>query len=110
MHIQKIATWKAVSHSLLEIYVKKEQLRELLEEAGDAIITYKSPKSRKTKYNICTLDFSTPYIQKRSNRSVEDENSLLMFCWDTDSYRLMKPENVTSVVPLSNILRNDDVK
>jgi len=63
---------------------------------------------RKVKYNICTLDFSTPYIKDKSNRAKEDENSLLMFCWDTDSYRLMKRENVTSVTPLANILRNDD--
>lgn len=90
--------------------MKKEELRKELESAGDAIITYKSPKSKKTKYNICTLDFSTPYIQNKSNRAKEDEHTLLMFCWDTDSYRLMKPENVTSVVPLANILRNEDVK
>ena len=89
--------------------MKKEDLRREMEIAGDAIVTYKSPKSRKTKYNICTLDFSTPYIQEKSNRAKEDDNTLLMFCWDTDSYRLMKPENVTSVVPLANILRNDDV-
>ena len=89
--------------------MKKEDLRHQMEVAGDAIVTYKSPKSRKTKYNICTLDFSTPYIQEKSNRAKEDDSSLLMFCWDTDSYRLMKPENVTSVVPLANILRNEDV-
>lgn len=88
--------------------MKKEELRKQLEKAGDGIITYRSPKSKKVKYNICTVDFSTPYIKDKSNRAKEDENSLLMFCWDTDSYRLMKPENVTSVTPLANILRNDD--
>ena len=88
--------------------MKKEELRKQIEHAGDAIITYRSPKSKKVKYNICTLDFSTPYIQQKSNRAKEDDSSLLMFCWDTDSYRLMKPENVTSVTPLSNILRNED--
>lgn len=87
--------------------MKKEELRELLLDAGDAIITYKSPRSNKTKYNICTLDFSTPYIQEKSNRAKEDSTTLLMFCWDTDSYRLMKPENVTSVTPLSTILKNE---
>jgi len=87
--------------------VKKDELRKLLEDAGDAVITYKSPNSKKTKYNICTLDFSTPYIQEKTNRAKEDDNTLLMFCWDTDSYRLMKPDNVTSVVPLANILRNE---
>lgn len=85
----------------------KEELRKLLDEYGDAVITYKSPKSKKTKYNICTLDFSTPYIQEKNNRAKETNDTLLMFCWDTDSYRLMKTENVTSVVPLAHILRNE---
>lgn len=85
----------------------KEELRQLMEDAGDAVITYKSSNSKKVKYNVCTLDFSTPYIQDKSNRAKEDDETLLMFCWDTDSFRLMKPENVKSVVPLSSILRNE---
>jgi hypothetical protein len=87
--------------------VKKEELIKLMDHAGDAVISYKSENSKKTKYNICTLDFSTPYIQNKNNRVKEDGTTLLMFCWDTDSYRLMKPENVVSVVPLSSILKND---
>ena len=87
--------------------MKKEELIKLLDSAGDAVISYKSEKSKKTKYNICTLDFTTPYIQKKNNRVREDDSTLLMFCWDTDSYRLMKPENVISVVPLSSILKNE---
>ena len=87
--------------------MEKEQLRHLIEDAGDAVITYKSPNSNKVKYNVCTLDFTTPYIQGKNNRAKEDNNTLLMFCWDTDSFRLMKPENVKSVVPLSSILRNE---
>lgn len=86
--------------------MKKEELDKKVRDCGDAIITYKSPNSRKTKYNVCTVDFDVPYIQNKRNRSKEDESTVLMFCWDTDSFRLMKAENVTSVVPLSNILRN----
>jgi len=87
--------------------VEKEKLRQLMQDAGDAVITYKSPNSKKVKYNVCTLDFTTPYVKNKSNRAKEDDESLLMFCWDTDSFRLMKPENVKSVVPLASILRND---
>lgn len=87
--------------------MKKEELIKLMDHAGDAVISYKSENSKKTKYNICTLDFTTPYIQKKNNRVQEDDSTLLMFCWDTDSYRLMKPENVVSVVPLANILKNE---
>lgn len=85
----------------------KEELRKLIEDAGDAIITYKSPNSKKVKYNVCTVDFTTPYIRDKSNRAKEDDDTLLMFCWDTDSFRLMKPDNVKSVVPLAAVLKNE---
>lgn len=88
--------------------MKKEELRFLVTEYGDAIITYRSKNSRKLKYNVCTLDFSTPYIQKKRNRALESEDTLLLFCWDTDSYRLLHPSNVTSVVPLASVLRNGE--
>ena len=86
--------------------MKKEELAQLVNEYGDAVITYRSENSNKLKYNVCTLDFSTPYIQQKKNRAKESTQTLLMFCWDTDSFRLLKPANVTSVVPLSSILKN----
>ncbi len=86
--------------------MKKEELADLVNEYGDAIITYRSENSGKLKYNVCTLDFSTPYIQKKKNRAKESPETLLLFCWDTDSYRLLKPENVTSVLGLSSVLQN----
>ena len=87
--------------------VKKQELANLVTEYGDAIITYRSEQSRKLKYNVCTLDFSTPYIQKKKNRAKETTDTLLFFCWDTDSYRLLRPANVSSVVPLSSVLKNE---
>ena len=86
--------------------MKKEELARLVDEYGDAVITYRSENSNKLKYNVCTLDFSTPYIQQKKNRAKESKQTLLLFCWDTDSFRLLKPANVTSVVPLSSILKN----
>ena len=86
--------------------MNKEALAKLVTEYGDAIITYRSENSKKLKYNVCTLDFSTPYIQDKKNRAKGSEGTLLLFCWDTDSYRLLKPEHVTSVVPLASILKN----
>ena len=88
--------------------MKKEELARLVDEYGDAVITYRSENSNKLKYNVCTLDFSTPYIQQKKNRAKESEKTLLLFCWDTDSFRLLKPQNVTSVVPLASVLRNGD--
>ena len=87
--------------------MKKQELAQLVHEYGDAIITYRSAHSKKLKYNVCTLDFSTPYIQEKRNRAKETEETLLLFCWDTDSYRLLRPAYVTSVVPLSSVLRNE---
>ena len=87
--------------------MKKEDLAKLVTDYGDAIITYRSENSKKLKYNVCTLDFSTPYIQNKKNRAKESDRTLLLFCWDTDSYRLLKPDNVTSVVPLSSVLKNE---
>ena len=88
--------------------MKKEEIRQLVDEYGDAVITYRSENSNKLKYNVCTLDFSTPYIQQKKNRAKESDSTLLLFCWDTDSFRLLKPLNVTSVVPLSSVLKNGD--
>ena len=87
--------------------MKKEELADLVKDCGDAIITYRSENSNKLKYNVCTLDFSTPYIQDKKNRAKESDSTLLLFCWDTDSYRLLKPENVTSVIPLASVLQNE---
>jgi len=87
--------------------MKKEELKKRLEESGDAIITYRSQNSRKLKYNVCTSDFSTEYIRQKRNRAKESNGTLLLFCWDTDSYRLLVPENVTSIVPLNRVIRND---
>ena len=87
--------------------MKKEDLAKLVTDYGDAIITYRSENSKKLKYNVCTIDFSTPYIQTKKNRAKESDRTLLLFCWDTDSYRLLKPGNVTSVVPLSSVLKNE---
>ena len=86
--------------------MKKQELRALVSEYGDAVITYRSQNSRKLKYNVCTLDFSTTYITSKKSRAKETPETLLFFCWDTDSYRLLRPESVTSVAPLSSILKN----
>lgn len=86
--------------------MKKDDFKDTVKRYGDAVITYRSQNSKKLKYNVCTLDFDNKYIQEKKNRAKEDDSSVLLFCWDTDSYRLLKPANVTSIVPLSKILGN----
>lgn len=87
--------------------MKKEELKSLVTGYGDAEIMYRSLNSRKLKYNVCTLDFDNKHIQSKRNRAKETPDTLLMYCWDTDSYRLMNPSNVTSVKPMSAILKNE---
>lgn len=84
----------------------KEELISIVREAGDAIINYRSAESNKLKYNVCTLDFDNPYIQTKQNRAKETDDTVMMFCWDVDAFRLMKAHNITSVVPLNNALKD----
>ena len=86
--------------------MKKDEFKNSVKSCGDAVITYRSTNSRKIKYNVCTLDFDNKYIQNKKNRARETADNVLLFCWDTDSYRLLKPKDVTSIVPLSSILKN----
>ncbi len=83
----------------------KEELIAKVSEYGDAIITYRSAESRKLKYNTCTLDTDNAYIQTKQNRAQETDDTVLMFCWDVDAFRLLKAENVTSVVSLASALK-----
>ena len=83
----------------------KDEFIATVSEYGDATITYRSQESRKVKYNVCTLDFDNPYIQKKQNRAKETEDTVLLFCWDIDAYRLLKVTNVTSVRPLAESLK-----
>ena len=87
--------------------MKKDEFKRRLDDAGDAIITYRSQNSRKLKYNVCTRDFSTQYIKEKRNRAKESAGTCLLFCWDTDSYRLLVPNNVTSIIPLNRVIKND---
>lgn len=83
----------------------KEELISNVKEYGEAIINYRSAESNKLKYNCCTLDFDNEYIKQKQNRAKETDDTVLMWCWDVDAYRLIKAPNVTSVVPLSNALK-----
>lgn len=83
----------------------KDEFIDRVREYGDATITYRSQESRKVKYNVCTLDFNNEYINSKQNRAKETEDTVLMFCWDIDAYRLLKIANVTSVKPLAESLK-----
>ena len=86
--------------------MEKWKFKEVVTEYEDAVITYRSTNSKKLKYNVCTLNFNNKYIQSKKNRAKETDDTVLLFCWDTDSHRLLRPANVTHIVPLQSILRN----
>ena len=86
--------------------MEKSTFKDTVQEYGDAVITYRSTNSKKLKYNVCTLDFDNDYIRTKKNRAKESNDTVLLFCWDTDSFRLLRPSNVTHIVPLQSILRN----
>jgi hypothetical protein len=86
--------------------VRKDDLIYKMREFGDVIITYRSQNSNKLKYNVCTIEFDNAYIKSKNNKTKEQDDTLLTFCWDTDTYKLIKPASVTSVVPLSSALGN----
>jgi hypothetical protein len=88
--------------------MRKEDLRSSITEYGEAIVTYRSQESKKLKYNVCTLDFSNDYIKSKQNRAKETDDTLLVFCWDVDAYRLLRAANVTTVVPLALALKRGD--
>lgn len=85
--------------------VKKEDVRQKVQAVGDAVITYRSKNSNKLKYNVCTLDFDNKYIQSKVRKAEESEDTMLFFCWDTDSYRLLRPRYITKVVALTSVLK-----
>ena len=58
--------------------MKKEDFIKNVDDAGDAIITYRSQNSRRLKYNVCTMDFDNKYIQ--SKKEIEP-NQMVVKCY-----------------------------
>lgn len=84
----------------------KEELRKKILTYSDAVVSYTSKNSKKLKYNVVTLDFNNPYIKSKPNKTIETEDTLVTFCWDTDSFRILKPDSIRYITPLSKLLGN----
>jgi len=85
--------------------MNKQEAKDKIRELGDAVVTYRAENSKKLKYNVVTLDF-VGYISSKRTHAVEEDNTILTFAWDTDSYRLLRTDLITSIVPLAALLRN----
>ena len=42
--------------------MEKGEFKKRMEEAGDAVVTYRSQNSRKLKYNVCTISTTSTLI------------------------------------------------
>ncbi len=84
--------------------MRKEQIRNSLSSNGDSIVNYRSINSKKLKYVVCTTDFDNDYI-KTKPQPREQKDRILVFCWDSDSFKQLNTGLVTSVEPLNKVLR-----
>lgn len=86
--------------------MNKDKFVKQMNVYGDAVVTYRSPVSKRIKYVVGTLDFnSSPYI---ANRRIPSSNvkggSTLMFCWDTDTFKQIDVGAVQRVEALSKVV------
>lgn len=88
----------------LQEKMKKEHIANSLIRYGEVIINYRSVNSKKLKYIVCTLDFDNDYIRTKP-KPKEQADRLLLFCWDSDTYKQLDPELVTSIEPLNKVLQ-----
>ena len=58
--------------------MKKEELARLVNEYGDAVISYRSENSGKLKYNVCTLDFSR---LTSKTKEIGQKSLTVLFCF-----------------------------
>lgn len=77
---------------------------KLMKSYGDAYVTYISPNSKKEKFNVGTIDLNNDYIKSKETSITQDDEKVLMFCWDTDSYRQIDPNTVIRVESLASEL------
>ena len=82
-------------------------------DGGDCYINYISPVSKKFKYHIGTLDFSSAtsaYIHAKWNYSKLKTQTLPpeqvpVFCYDLDEFKVIDTTLVTSILPLNKVVR-----
>ncbi len=84
--------------------MKKEHIKNSLLKHGEAIINYRSMNSKKLKYVVATLDTENDYINSKPQPK-EQYDRLLVFCWDSDTFKQLDPELVTSIEPLNKVLK-----
>ena len=84
--------------------MQKEQIRNIIIKNGESIVNFRSIKSKKLKYVVCTTDFDNPYIYSKKIPR-EQPDRILVFCWDSDTFKQLNTSLVTSIEPLNKVIR-----
>lgn len=88
-----------------------KQLYNRLFELGDTYVFFTTSVSKKQKYHICTVDFNNcKYIKEKitdRDKVKPEEGFVRVFCWDLDSFKLVKASAVTKLLPLSVIVNQN---
>lgn len=84
--------------------MRKEIIRKSLIQNGESIVNYRSVKSKKLKYIVCTTDFDNDYIRTK-NLPKEQTDRILVFCWDADNFKQLNCSLITSVEALNSVLK-----
>lgn len=87
--------------------MRKEQIRNIIIKNGDSIVNYRSVKSKKLKYVVCTTDFKNAYINSKKVPREQPER-ILVFCWDSDTFKQLNADLVTSIEPLYKVLKGNN--
>lgn len=91
----------------------KQEMINKMNIAGDACIHFKAAISGKDKYVVGTVDFTTKYIADKlenlKTTKPKSEDSVLIFSWDTDSFKQIDPSTVTRIEPLNQMIQNERV-
>lgn len=78
----------------------KTKLVNLLKANGDSALTFKDRTE-----TVVTTDFRNKYIRARGSMRIPSKG-VLVWDWNKDSRRIIQPEDVIKVIPLSKILNN----
>ncbi|QDF14711.1 hypothetical protein PONTUS_62 [Vibrio phage Pontus] len=101
------------------------KLNHILEQAdkhGDFYLYYRKHTGKGTTYLVGTTDFDNKYIQAKhasgkagvradlpldeAQDHAKGENSILVFSWTNDKFRLINAQDVRRMSPLAAELRN----
>lgn len=80
----------------------KTKLVNLLKQHGDATLIF---KDRNTEDIVATTDFRNKYIRSKGSMKIPAKG-VLVWDWTNNSRRVIKPEDVVRVIPLSKTLNN----